>query len=77
MSFGGCTVIHKLDGHYLSDSGEAVPDPITIIYSDTPFDLEENRNSLAIYTDRLREYAFEALEEESILVAVLPVHHSL
>lgn len=76
VSFGGCTVKHGLDGYYLSKFGQTIPDRISIVYTDTPFDFQRNIDALSRYADKLRENAFEALREEAILVAVLPVYHS-
>ncbi|MGH8064180.1 MAG: hypothetical protein ACRERE_02860 [Candidatus Entotheonellia bacterium] len=46
------------------------------MYTDTPFAFEENFESLSRYADALREPAFEALEEESMLVVALKVYHA-
>jgi 16S rRNA G966 N2-methylase RsmD len=75
-TFGGCTIIRGLDGSYLSKLGLKMQDRINLIYTDPPFAFEENFLSLSRYTDQLRAAAFEALEEEAILVVVFKVHHS-
>jgi hypothetical protein len=75
-TFGGCTTLGGLEGHYLSRLGARVRDRVNLLYSDTPFAFEENFASLSRYADRLREVAFEALEEEAILVVVLKVYHA-
>jgi len=75
--FGGCTTISGLDGKYLSKFGQIISDRITLVYTDTPFDFQENLGPLSKYTDKIRDSAFKALEEEAILVAVWPVHHSI
>ncbi len=74
--FGGCTSIRGLDGKYLSRFGQIISDRVTLIYTDTSFDFQENLDAVARYTDKLRESAFNALDEESILVAVWSVYHS-
>jgi len=74
--FGGCTIASGLDGKYLSNFGQIINDRITLIYTDTPFDLKENFDSVSKYSDKLRESAFQSLDEEAILVAVWPVYHS-
>ncbi len=74
--FGGCT-IKRAEGSYLSDAGETVKEPVLIVYSDSEFDLEENRDAISDYADRLREDVYTALDEEEILVALLPVQHSI
>jgi len=76
LVFGGCTVVSGLDGKYLSNFGQIINDRITLIYTDTPFDLNENFDSVSKYSDKLRESAFQSLDEEAILVAVWPVYHS-
>ncbi len=76
-SFGGCTIKRGIDGYYLSTFGQVIADRIILVYSDTPFEFQENIDGLAKYADNLRRYAFDALDEEEILVAVWPVHHSV
>ena len=76
-TFGGCTIVRGLDGSYLSNFGQIIPDRINLIYTDTPFAFQENFILLSDYTDKIREAAFEALDEEAILVAVLQIYHSI
>lgn len=76
-AFGGCTIVRGLDGNYLSRFGQVIADRINLIYTDTPFDFQENFSSISDYTDSLRQAAFEALEEEAILVVVWQVYHSV
>jgi hypothetical protein len=75
-TFGGCTIVRGLDGSYLSRQGMVVRDRINLIYTDTPFALEQNLASIARYTDELRAAAFEALNEEAVLIAVHKVFHA-
>jgi len=75
-TFGGATIIRGLDGSYLSRLGVRMQDQVHLIYTDTPFALAENFESISRYTDALREAAFEALTEEAILVVVLQVYHA-
>jgi hypothetical protein len=75
-TFGGATLIRGLDGHYLSRLGLQMQDRVHLLYTDTPFAFEENFASISRYTDALREAAFEALEEEAILVVALKVYHA-
>jgi hypothetical protein len=77
QTFGGCTVIENIEGLYLSSVKETDVDKINLIYADTPFDFEENFKALSKYTDELREAASEATEEESILVVVHEIYHSI
>ena len=76
-TFGGCTVIENIEGLYLSSNGETAEDKINLVYADTPFDFEENFEALSKYTDELREAALEATEEESILIVVHEIYHSI
>jgi hypothetical protein len=76
-TFGGCTIIRGLDGSYLSQAGLKLQDRITLIYTDTPYGFKENFEIISKYTDKLREAAFKALEEEAILVVVHEVYHSM
>jgi hypothetical protein len=76
-AFGGFTVVRGLDGSYLSNFGEKIQDRINLIYTDTPYSFQENTDLLSNYTDEIKKAAFEALEEEAILVVVLQVYHSI
>ena len=75
-TFGGSTIIRRLDGNYLSQAGFPIQDRVNLIYTDTPFAFEENFARMSKYTDELRKAAFAALEEEVILVVVLKVYHA-
>jgi len=75
-TFGGCTTVRGLEGNYLSRFGLRMRDRINLLYTDTPFVLEENFAPLSRYADELRDAAFKALEEEAVLVAVLRVYHT-
>ena len=75
-TFGGSTIIRGLDGSYLSRSGGIIRDRINLIYTDAPFAFANHLDTLSRYTDELRNAAFEALEEEAILIVVAEVHHS-
>ena len=75
-TFGGCTIIRGLDGNYLSKYGQIISDRINLVYTDTPFDFQENFSAVSDYTDELRKAAFEGLEEEAILVVAWQIYHS-
>lgn len=77
QTFGGCTVIENIKGLYISSNGETDTDKINLVYADTPFGFEENFKSISKYTDELREAALEATNEESILIVVHEIYHSL
>ena len=76
-TFGGCTVIENIKGLYISSNGETDLDKINLVYADTPFDFEKNFKSLSKYTDELRQAALEATKEESILIVVHEIYHSI
>ena len=75
-TFGGCTIIHGLSGSYLSLLGFSIPDRVNLLYTDAPFAFGNAAELLSRYTDELRDAAFQALDEEAILVVAWPVHHS-
>ena len=76
-AFGGCTIVRGLDGNYLSRTGVKMPDRINLIYTDLPLALSTNFDSVARYTDELKQAAVEALAEEAVLVAVTLVYHAV
>ena len=75
-TFGGCTIVRGLEGSYLSRAGDIVQDRVNLIYTDAPFSMRGHRESVGRYAEQLKAAAFEALEEEAILVAVSVVLHS-
>ena len=75
-TFGGCTTIRGLEGNYLSRGGLVIRDRINLVYTDTPFSVEGNLEVVSRYADELRQAAFDALDEEAILIAVFPIYHS-
>jgi hypothetical protein len=76
-TFGGCTVIKGVNGVYLAADGKADTDKIVLIYADTPFEFRKNRAALSKYTDELRDVAFKVTNEESILIVVHEIYHSV
>jgi hypothetical protein len=76
-TFGGCTVIKGIKGLYLGADSLLDVDKISLVYTDTPFDFDENFGEISQYTDELRRAALEASEEESILIVVHEIYHSL
>lgn len=77
QTFGGSTVIKNIKGLYLSASNKTDSDKINLVYADTPFDFEKHFNALSKYADELRESALEASEEESVLIVVHQIYHSI
>jgi hypothetical protein len=75
-TFGGSTTIRGLDGNYLSQLGMLIRDRVNLIYTDMPFAFEDNFELISRYADALRDAAFEALQEEAILVVALKVYHT-
>ena len=75
--FGGCTVIKSIKGLYLAADGKSEVDGINLVYADTPFDFQKNFKALSEYTDQLRKAALAATYEESVLVVVHEIYHSL
>jgi len=75
-AFGGCTIVRGLDGSYLSRVGVKTPDRINLIYTDLPVALSTNFDSVTRYADELKQSAFDALDEESVLVAVGQIYHA-
>jgi hypothetical protein len=77
FSFGGCTVIHGIRGLYLRSGRTPETDKISLVYADMPFDFVRNRKAISDYADAVREACTEALPEQSVLVVVDEVYHSL
>ena len=76
-TFGGATVIKNIKGLYLSESNKTDSDKINLVYADTPFDFDKHFKALSNYADEIREAALEASEEESILIVVHDIYHSI
>ena len=74
---GGCTIVRGLEGSYLSKSGQLIKDRVNLIYTDTPYSFQDNLELLSTYTEKLRKTAFEALDEEAVLVVAWQVYHSV
>ena len=52
-----------------------IRDRVNLVYTDAPFTFESNFDLISRYADQVREAAFEALDEEAVLVVVFPVYH--
>lgn len=76
-TFGGCTVIKNIKGLYLGADGNPDFDKINLVYADTPFDFDKNFVALSKYADELRSAATDASGEESILIVVHGIYHSV
>ena len=77
FTFGGCTVIEDIKGFYLRSGTKPEQDKITLVYADMPFGLEKHFKAVSNYADAIRAAAAEALPEQSVLVVVHEVFHSL
>jgi hypothetical protein len=75
FTFGGCTIVRGLNGSYLSHAGDVVQDRVNLIYTDAPFSMRGNRDSIARYAAELKAATFKALEEEAVLVVVSTIFH--
>ena len=75
-TFGGCTINAGLEGNYSSQSDLQVQDRINLIYTDTPYSFEQNFEIISAYADKLKASVFAALEEDTILVAVMKIYHA-
>ena len=74
-SLGGCTVT-PTRGKYRCASGLISPDQVNILYTDTPFQWEEDAVVIEQYAQELRNVVERALEkEEAVLVALHSVFH--
>ncbi len=76
-TFGGCTVIKNIKGIYKGEEGETHADRINLVYADTSFDPDKHFAELSAYTDELHAAALEASDEESILIVVHELYHSV
>ena len=76
-TFGGCTVVPATKGSYLSADGTRETETINLIYADTPFDLDENLSAVERYADTLKAVNLEVTNEESILIAIHEIYHSI
>jgi hypothetical protein len=76
-TFGGCTVIKNIKGIYIGADAGKDTDKIVLLYADTPFEFRKNRASIGKYADDLREIAFKTTNEESILIVVHEIFHSV
>jgi hypothetical protein len=76
-AFGGASTVRGVEGSYLSDLGQRIPDRINLLFTDAPLALSTNFVSLAAYVGELRRAAMEALSEESVLISVEQVYHAV
>ena len=76
-AFGGCSIVRGLQGSYLSNRGDRIPDRVNLIYSDLPLALSTKFDAVAGYVEKLRLAAIESLTEEDVLVTVEKIYHAV
>ena len=76
-TFGGTTIVRGLEGSYLGETGERVPDRINLLYSDAPLAPSTEFVSIAAYVRELKSAVLEALPEEAVLISVEQVYHAI
>ena len=76
-TFGGATIVRGLEGSYLSESGERIPDRINLLYSDAPLALSTELVSISAYVRELKSAVLEALPEEAVLISVEQVYRTI
>lgn len=74
---GGCTVNENVGGYYLSRANKVIDDRVSVVYCDFPMDWSKkaDRLELLTYCATLKDFLFENLSEEEILICVYPVSH--
>jgi hypothetical protein len=76
-TFGGCTVVVGTKGSYLAADGTRETESVNLIYADTPFDIDEHFGRLTQYAEHLKAVALEVTNEESVLIVVHEIYHSV
>jgi hypothetical protein len=76
-TFGGCTVVGGIKGLYLAASRVPETEPVDLIYADAPFDLDENFAAISEYTDCLKRVVLATTGEESVLIVMHEIFHSV
>ena len=77
FTFGGCTVIKNIKGLYLRSGTKPVHDKIALVYADMPIGMDRNSVEIGEYADAIRQATEDALPEESVLIVVSEIYHSL
>ena len=74
---GGCTVNENVGGYYLSRTNEVINDRVSVVYSDFPMNWYKKTDRVEVlgYCTTLKQFLFENLLEEEILIAAYPVSH--
>ena len=74
---GGCTVHYNVGGYYLSRTNEVLDDHVSVVYSDFPMDWDNDSDQAEVlsYCVTLKDFLYENLSEEEILISAYPVSH--
>ena len=74
---GGCTVNEDVGGYYLTCANEVINDRVSVVYSDFPMNWRNkvDRAEVLAYCTGLKQFLFEHLWEEEILIGAYPVSH--
>ena len=74
---GGCTVHSNVGGYYLSRGNEVIDDRVSIVYSDFQMDWDNDSDQAEVlgYCATLKDFLYENLSEEEILISAYPVSH--
>lgn len=73
--FGGCTVADDLEGWYLSQQEDLIPDRITLIWSDTPPRDREQERVVRLWLETWKLVLMHDLGQEDVLIALWPLDH--
>ena len=76
-AFGGCSIIRGVEGTYLSQAGDRIPDHINLVYSDLPLAFSTNFETVAAYVSQLKHAATEAIPEEAVMISVTQIYHAV
>lgn len=76
-TFGGCTVVPETKGLYLAADGTRETEGINLVYVDTTFDLSSEMNEVEAYTEKLKSAVLDVTNEESVLIVVHRIYHSI
>ena len=74
---GGCTVNENVGGYYLSRANQVINDRVSVVYSDFPMNWNKkvDRAEVLDYCATLKQFLFENLWEEEIMISAYPVSH--
>ena len=77
-SQGGTSRVESLSGTYLSREGKVIADQVSLVWCDTILNWNSRREraELLAYAAQLKRFLeMHLVEEEAILIAVVPVYH--